>query len=316
MSTAKFAERGRLKHGPKFDYAASRYQAFTKPIECFCKQHGQFCTTPKTHLHTRSGGCPGCRSEQLSRALRKSSLQFVQDARDVHGDMYDYSLVDYQGVLEPVAIGCPVHGVFWMRPARHLEGRGCKQCKFQEFSDERRLTFWQFIEAVAEQHGVDRYDYFLEGHVNQRSTLRIKCPEHGVFYQTASSHLRGHGCPSCQHSAGEKRVHDALTALGIAFETQKRFFDCRHKRSLPFDFFVPSHRLLIEFDGKQHFESSDRWGGESQLELVKKRDQIKTDFANHYGLSLLRIPFWDISNVEDIVLQALIESEPQECKQK
>jgi very-short-patch-repair endonuclease len=79
---------------------------------------------------------------------------------------------------------------------------------------------------------------------------------------------------------------------------------------------VPSHRLLIEFDGKQHFESSDRWGGESQLELVKKRDQIKTDFANHYGLSLLRIPFWDISNVEDLVLQALIESESQESKQK
>lgn len=304
-NTSDFIERGSSLHKERFEYHHSVYSGLTKPIQICCKQHGLFRTTPKSHLYTRSGGCPDCLAKILKNALQLSEADFLKRAKEIHGDRYEYQIVEYDGRHTKVTIVCPDHGRFCMRASRHLEGRGCRRCAFDRFQQVRRLSFWDFVEAVVSTHGAHRYDYQLSNHVNHSSKIKIHCPIHGQFEQPIRVHMQGHGCAACCQSAGEKKVRQALEILEVPFYEQHRFADCKSKRSLPFDFYVPDHSLLIEFDGRQHYSNSELWGGEEKLAETNRHDAIKTSFAQENGLSLLRIPYWDIESTEDLVLNAL-----------
>jgi very-short-patch-repair endonuclease len=245
----------------------------------------------------------------MGERLRHTTDWFIERAREIHGDRYDYSLVNYRGCSSRVTIICPTHGPFRMTPTKHLAGRGCRTCAFERIGRERRMTFWEFVDRVAQVHGRRRYEYELQDFVNAHSKIPIRCPEHGVFRQSVAAHLKGHGCPSCAQSGGEQRVREALHALGVEFDEQVRFAECRDRRGLPFDFFVPSHRLLIEFDGRQHYDNSELWGGAEKLTETQRHDRIKDQFAAEHGYRLVRIPYWDTENIEDIILETLTSSE-------
>ncbi len=309
MSTEAFIEKARAKHGDRFDYSTSRYAAFKEPIEVVCRTHGPCQTTPKAHLHSRSGGCVECRAVIISREHRFTNAEFIERARKVHGDRYQYHLVDYDHGRAKVVIVCPKHGPFQMKAARHIEGRGCQKCAFERIGRERRLSFWDFVERVVLVHGAGRYDYEMKDFVNAHSKIPIRCPKHGVFRQTPAAHMRGHGCPRCVQSAGEQRVREALSTLGVDFSEQVRFADCCDRRPLAFDFYVPEVRLLIEFDGRQHYDNSELWGGDEQLAETQRHDAIKDRFAARNGYRLLRIPYWEADRIEDILLERLTQQE-------
>ena len=55
--------------------------------------------------------------------------QFIKESKEIHGNKYDYSKVEYKGSFQKVCIICPKHGEFWQRPADHLIGIGCPMCK-------------------------------------------------------------------------------------------------------------------------------------------------------------------------------------------
>ena len=165
------------------------------------------------------------------------------------------------------------------------------------------------MERVIDVHGPNRYEYELQDFVNMHSKIPIYCPHHGLFRQSVATHLKGTGCPKCIQSNGEKRVREVLADLQVDFSEQVRFADCRNKRPLPFDFFVPSHRLLIEFDGRQHYENSELWGGEEKLAETQEHDAIKDCFAAEHGYRLLRIPYWEFDNIDAILLEQLAGNE-------
>ncbi|MGV3483360.1 MAG: DUF559 domain-containing protein [Planctomycetaceae bacterium] len=167
------------------------------------------------------------------------------------------------------------------------------------------MSFWEFVEAIVSTHGTHRYDYQIADHVNQNSKIQVCCPIHGWFRQSISAHMQGHGCSDCCQSAGETKVRQALLILEVQFHEQHRFANCRAKRALPFDFYVPSHQLLVEYDGRQHYEQSEHWGGEKKLAQTRHHDAIKTRFAAENGFDLLRIPYWDIDSIDDLVLDAI-----------
>lgn len=310
ITTEEFVRRASAKHGDGFDYSATRYLGFRQPVALVCRAHGEFTVMAKTHLYTKSGGCPECRKAILSKALRPTTAEFIERARKIHGDHYQYHLVEYAGLLSHVTIVCPQHGPFRMKACRHLQGRGCKKCAFQRIGIERRLSFWDFVERVARVHGAREYEYQLQDFVNAHSKIPIRCPEHGMFRQSVAAHLKGAGCPACVQSEGEQRVREALCLLDVDFREQSRFPECRDRGVLPFDFFVPNHRLLIEFDGRQHYDNSEHWGGAEKLAEMQRHDEIKNRFAAEHGYRLVRIAYWDIENIEDIVLETLASSEP------
>ena len=92
-----------------------------------------------------------------------------------------------------------------------------------------------------------------------------------------------------------------LEINNINFTKEKRFSNCRHKRTLPFDFHLPDYNICIEFDGKQHFDSIKRCGGKKGLKIRQKRDKIKDKCCKDMGIILIRIPYTEFNNIEKIL---------------
>ena len=120
---------------------------------------------------------------------------------------------------------------------------------------------------------------------------------------------QGKRCPKCNESKGEKTISDILNSLNIKYTSQKRFPECKHKNTLPFDFYIHNKKskLLIEFDGRQHFESIEYFGGDNGLKDTQLRDKIKNDFAKEKDIPLLRIPYTEQDNIESILTNKLKE---------
>lgn len=127
--------------------------------------------------------------------------EFISKAREVHGDKYDYSKVEYKGNKNKVCIICPEHGEFWQLPSSHLKGAGCPNC-----SGNKKYTTKEFIEKARKIHG-DKYDYSKVEYVNSETKVCIICPEHGEFWQKPARHLMGQGCPNCWHIKKEYKFN-------------------------------------------------------------------------------------------------------------
>ena len=123
--------------------------------------------------------------------------QFILKAREIHGDKYDYSKVEYKNNSTPVCIICPEHGEFWQTPKSHITLKyGCKQCGRKICAKKTSSTKKSFIEKARKIHG-DKYDYSKVEYVNAYTKICIICPEHGEFLQTPHDHLKGASCPKC-----------------------------------------------------------------------------------------------------------------------
>ena len=95
----------------------------------------------------------------------------------------------------------------------------------------------------------------------------------------------------------------------MEYVSEKRFKNCKNAKPLPFDFYIANKKtkLLIEFDGKQHFQSIEYFGGKKQFERQQVNDSIKTKFAKDNNIPLLRIPYAEIDNIEIILVNKLKE---------
>lgn len=130
----------------------------------------------------------------MSRKFTKED--FVIKANTIHGDKYDYSLVDYKDSYTKVKIICKEHGVFEQQANSHLQGSGCKICRNELLSLKRRSNKEEFIKKAKLIHN-NKYDYELIKYVNTHTKIKITCPIHGEFEQSPASHLKGHECKKC-----------------------------------------------------------------------------------------------------------------------
>ena len=124
--------------------------------------------------------------------------EWIEKARAVHGDRYDYSKSVYVNAKTSVDIVCRVHGAFTQLPSNHsLHGTGCRLCRGESLSKAFRKGFNDFQTEAKALWG-DRYDYSKVEYVNTDKHVEIMCNEHGcTFSQTPSNHLRWQGCPYC-----------------------------------------------------------------------------------------------------------------------
>lgn len=277
ITQQEFIEQSQKTHNNKYDYSKTVYVNMRTPVVIICPIHGEFKQSAKKHKEGQ--GCPIC-----GNSIKKTTEQFINEAKSVHGDKYDYSKVNYKNNCSKIEIVCKTHGSFFQIPKDHLNGSGCLIC-----AGKQRMTTDVFIKKAENVHG-DKYDYSKINYKNNYSKVEIICPIHGSYFQRVNNHLSGHGCPICNSSKGEKKIADCLTKKGFVFEQQKRFADCKDVLELPFDFYLPNNNLLIEFDGIQHFEPVEHFGPES-FEITQKHDKIKNDFAKQKNIQLLRIRY-------------------------
>jgi len=127
---------------------------------------------------------------------RLTTDEFISSARRVHGNKYDYALVEYSVTDIPVKIICREHGEFEQRPHNHLSGHGCNTCGGLATANARRSNTEQFIAKAKRVHG-DKYDYSLVSYERAVLPVKIVCPAHGEFEQKPKSHLLGRGCRKC-----------------------------------------------------------------------------------------------------------------------
>ena len=114
----KFIEKAIKKYGNKYDYSKVEYINCHTKVCIICPEHGEFWQTPDAHLHKNA--CPKCGFEAMKKALTKTTEEFIKEAKEVHGDKYDYSKVEYNGGHKKVCIICPKHGEFWQEASKHV----------------------------------------------------------------------------------------------------------------------------------------------------------------------------------------------------
>jgi hypothetical protein len=215
-------------------------------------------------------GCPEC-------CERKTTEQFIKKAKEVHGDKYDYSKVEYVNNETKVCIICPKHGEFWQKPSNHLQGKGCLDC-----CGSRKKTTEQFITEAREKHG-DKYDYSKVEYVNGKTKVCIICPKHGEFYQKPERHLQRQGCPKCNSSKLESEISNYFPE----FEQQKTFDWLKDKGSLRLDFYDDDLKLGIECQGLQHFTPVNHFGGDERFDKGLKLDKLKYKQCHEHGIDIV-----------------------------
>lgn len=119
-NTSKFISKAKLIHENKYDYSKVNYINSKTKICIICPKHGEFWQTPNSHLQGQ--GCPKCVG------LCKTNDEWINEARAIHHDKYDYSKVKYINAKAKVNIICPIHGEFYQSPSTHLDGHGCPKC--------------------------------------------------------------------------------------------------------------------------------------------------------------------------------------------
>lgn len=264
----------------KYDYSLVDYKNSKTKVKIICPEHGVFEQTPNNHI-SKSQGCPKC-----SKVKRLTTTEFILRSIEIHDNKYDYSLVEYINNRTKVKIICIKHGIFEQRPEQHIcQKQGCPIC-----NGGIKHTKEKFIEKSNIIHK-NKYDYKLVEYINSHTKIKIICPIHGIFEQLPYHHLNNCGCPTCKESKGEKYIRNFLEERNINYIIQKKFENCKDKNKLPFDFYLPDYNICIEYDGRQHYESIDRWNGELGLKDRQNKDEIKNNFCINNGITLIRINY-------------------------
>lgn len=260
------------KKHPEYIYEKTAYTLSTERVVVTCPKHGDFSVVAGEHI--RGSGCPACAGRR----------PFEEKAREVHGDRYDYSKVDYKGSHTNVTIICREHGVFEQLPANHLRGSGCPNCSAYAPKDRE----W-FLQEARRIHGnTYGYDHFV--YTTMLGDALITCPTHGDVVTTGVSHIyHGRGCPLCTNvSSPHQKVLNLLDELGVDYRVNVSGILSGRK-----ELDVVTGNIAIEVDGLywhtlRHKES-------------KTYHQDKQEECKKAGLTLIQ--FWDfeINEKWDIV---------------
>lgn len=269
-------------------------------IQIKCLNCGQI--FKKTYWNfIRSKYCPLCNPNKARK--RKTTEQFIKEARLVHKNNFDYSLVDYKNNKTKIKIKCLKCGqIFEQIPKSHLEGCGCPFCD-GGIKDTKEI----FIEKAKKIYGED-YDYSLVDYKNTWEKVKIKCNKCGkIFEISPNSFLQGRCCICKEKSFGEKIIKDFLIENNINFQREFIFKDLKNKGYLRFDFYLPELNTAIEFQGEQHYVPREYWGGQKYLEILKENDNLKREYCLKNSIKEIEIPYTELRNIYNILQEKLLD---------
>lgn len=258
-----------------------------------------FRTTPNCFLRNgRPIKCPKC-----NRRERYTTEIFKERIYEKYGD--EYTLIgEYNSAKVTIRhnICSKEHKV---SSSSFLGGRGCFDC----YGNKAKTTdqFKQRVfELVEEEYEV------LGEYKNNRIKIKMKHNTCSHEYSvTPDAFIGGNRCPNCRESKGERIIKRWLDANLIKYEIQKKFKNCRYKKVLPFDFAIFQDDMLLmllEYDGRQHFEPAMIYGGEEEFKATTMRDSIKNSYCIANSIPLLRISYSEFDNI-DAILEIIFSSE-------
>jgi len=190
----------------------------------------------------------------------------------------------------------------------------CPGCSRHTLSSTNCLMY-KYPQSIKEWHptlnnGKTPYDFTPDANIK----VWWKCSNCNYEWNATINNKFKHnvGCKKCKtKSKGELKILNWLKVKNIQYEIQKKFDDCKSPITnwkLIYDFYIPSKNILIEFDGAQHFKIGNFNGHKMtmpELEYIKYKDKIKTDYANSKNINLLRIHYSKLDQIDDILTKHL-----------
>lgn len=250
--------------------------------------------------------CTGKKSNEVS--WKRRANKYFSLAREVC-EKEGYELLtdisEFTDVKMMIDFLCPKHGVQSMMLDNFVRGHKCKDCSYETRFVNMKLDK-DYIHKIVRSKGdewlnPDEYTTCID------RNMKIRCLCGNVFTTSFVNFSKANifRCPTCsqKESLGELKIREFLDSHSIKYEQEKRFVDCRDKKPLPFDFYLPAYNMCIEFDGQQHYQ--DKYGLQA-LQTTQHHDKIKNDYCVTAGIKLLRIPYWDGSKVDNILTKELI----------
>ena len=233
--------------------------------------------------------CPYCQG------VKKYEIDYIKEF--IEGIGYKLLSDNYENRETKLLVQCNKGHKWNVRWSSLLRGDKCPHCignakfAYQEVK--------QYIEN-------ENYKLISNEYIQSHDYLDIEC-EKGHRYKVTFANFKNHNrrCPYCKESKGEKRIENVLNNYNIRYEIQYKFNDCKFKKHLPFDFYLPDYNICIEFDGEQHYEIVGYFGGFDNFVDTKIRDTIKNEYCKDNNIKLIRIPYWEFDDIENIIVNEL-----------
>ena len=286
LTKEDFIKKASTIHNNKFDYRLVEYINNRTKIKIICPDHGIFEQVAFTHLSGTN--CPKCSSNS-----NIEIQDFIKRSNIVHNNEYVYSLIDnIKSNKTKVKIICKKHGLFEQTINNHLRGHKCKTCVGKNIKSNNH----KFKIDAFKIHG-NKYDYSLVNYKSRNAKVKIICPDHGIFEQVPASHLRlGCGCSRCNSSKGEIRIIEVLKKLGIDYIHLYKI------EKYEYDFYLPEFNTFIEYDGEQHYQPIEYFGGSKAFKKQLERDKIKSEYCLKNNIHLVRVPYFEFDKIENIII--------------
>lgn len=288
------------KKTPEEYYNECKYKGLDLPIEDYINAHMKIkhvCSkghiyeqTP--HRHLSGNGCPMCNKERLKtnnpnkRWNMKKMYDYCKENNlDLPKDGQEYTNLNAKYIYI-----CPKHGEYYQVWKVHKNGHLCKKCSLDKLSSKFSKGYYTYLEDCKTK-GLD-LPLGIEDYVNAKTIIHHRCKICGYIYsQIPNAHLNGQGCPVCNESHGERYISNYLDNHSIKYIPQKKFHDLKDKNYLSYDFYLPDYTILIEYQGKQHYDSIDYFGGDSKFKNQQYHDKLKREYAKDNGYKLLELHY-------------------------
>ena len=275
------------------------YVDYKTPILHRCTIHNiEWNISPGNALSGKS--CRLCKGDKIKNSKKMSHTEYVERLSIFN---FNVDVIEqYVNAHTPILHRCKIHDIKWMvRPADVLRGDGCKQCHLERFSASKSKTHDEYASELK----IKNINVEVIGtYVKAKTPITHMCLVCGNKWEASPDNiLQGTGCPVCNISHGEKEILDYLCRRSISYIPQFTFAGCKNKKLLPFDFYLPEYNLCIEYDGIQHYEPVQYFGGDDALKKRKHNDSIKTNYCLSNKIGLIRIKYnQDVVQELDIII--------------
>lgn len=296
------------KLGSKFEVIGTYVNAKTNiKMKHYCLD-GEICeyqATP-TNIISRDGECPRCRYIKSSNSLKMTKEKCQNSLNDKFG-INHYLIIEGFVRAGQKAKVKHICGHIWEARISHILNNesGCPVCSETNRIQKRIIPLEKVQNRLNEMYGDNEY-LILEGYNGTNKTARVRHSCDFEWNPFINNLLKGEKvCPNCSPvSKGNEKIEKYLIGNNVKYKKEFSFSDCKYKYALRFDFAIFNKNgliCLIEFDGLQHFQPVKSWGGIKALEENKKRDQIKNDYCIKNNIPLLRIPYYEESNINKLL---------------
>ena len=213
---------------------------------------------------------------------------------------YGYEMLSttYKNAHEPLLLKCPQGHKITINLNNFSNGKRCRICNYKNRIKAKEDEIKKFVSSL-------NFKYISLENRNGRDKINLICPKGHKFIIRVDHFKERRKCPFCFGSKGELRIKEYLESVNILFIHEKTFNDCKNNNKLKFDFYLPDYEICIEFDGRQHFEPFEYFGGEEAFKAQQKKDEIKNKYCLKNNIKLIRIPYWEFKNIEIILSEQL-----------